>query len=317
MLKGKLKLFLEQGMEHNALCFYENGKSGYEALNNITEENYIKIYNKQDELVFEGEIIYDDFSGWKPTSNKLNGQLYGGVIPVNFLQYGVEPEVWFGYFAKEYKAKLYESKMSKEEKKEKKKQLMKELKKKYEEERKYKDTLLNKTRITLNRKDDIFELLKKVEKRYQIFDDEYHTLLIENYKENKIKNKKNLEKLKKIKKSEAFLIDIDIKEEVEKIKEFEEFNKKNNIIFISSTLKEMEDKGVSLKNRQKLEKKYNDLEKKYKKSRKSITEKLFEEIDKIDSKLLIEEYETVTYYEKEESIAKLIKFPKKLIKLFD
>lgn len=317
MLKGKLKVFLEQGMENNSLCFYENGKSGYEALNNITEENYIKIYNKQEKLVFEGEIIFDNFSGWKPTNKKSNGQLYAGVTPVNFLQYGVDPEVWFGYFAKEYKAKLYESKISKEEKKEKKNKLMKELKNKYEEERKYKSTLLNKTRITLNRKADIFELLRKVEKRYQIFDDEYHTLLIENYKESKIKNKKNLEKLKKIKKYEAVLIDIDIKDEVKQVKDFEEFNKKNNIIFISSTIKELEDKGVPLKSIQKLEKRYNDLEKKYKKSKKSITEKLYNEIDKIEPKLLIEEYETVTYYEKDESIAKLIKFPKKIIKLFD
>ncbi len=317
MLKGKLELYSEVGMEHQALCFYEEEKEGYDALNNITEEHYMKIYNKQNKLVFKGEIIYDDFTGWKPSNDKLKGQLYGGKVPVNFLQYGIDPEVWFGYFAKQYTAKLYKSKMSNKEKKEYKKKLMKKLKKKYEEERKYEDTLLTKTRITLNRKEDIFELLQQAEKRYQIFDNEYHTLLIENYKENKIKNKEKLKEIKKLKKEDAILIDIDIKEEMKHIKEFEDFNERHKIIFFSSTLKEMENKGVSLKNRQKFERKYHDLEKKYKESRESIIEKLYKKIDKIKSKLLVEEYETVTYYEKEEYIVKLIKFPKKVMKMLN
>lgn len=317
MLKGKLELYGEQGMEHSALCFYEDGKEGYDGLHNITEEHYIKIYNKQDKLVFKGEIIYDNFSGWQPSYNKLNGQLRAAGATVNFLQYGIEPEVWYGYFAKQYRAKLYPSKMSKKEKKAYKKKLMKKLKKQYEEERKYEDTLLTKTRITLNRKEDIFDLIKQAEKRYQIFDNEYHTLLVENYKESKIKNKNKLEIVKKLKKEDAVLIEVDIKEGVKYIKEFEEFKNRHNIILFSSTLKEMENKGVSLKNRQKFERKYYELENKSENAKKDIIKKLYKEIDKIQSKLLIEEYETVTYYEKDESIVKLIKFPKKVMKMFN
>lgn len=312
MFKGKLEWFFEQGSVMTSLIFYEDGKEGYDALKNITEEHYIKIYNKQDKLVYEGEIIKDDFSGYKAFFNSNYGRLVSNDVQVDWLQYGIEPDVWGSYFIKSYRAELYPSKIKNKEKY--KKKLLKKVEKKYNEEKKYHKTLLNKTRIVLESKNNLFEQLFNAQKRYQIFNTEYHTLLIESYKKEKYLGKK-LNKINKLKKSEAVLIDIDLPIEFEKVRKFENFKNRYDVpFFVELKLMEMEKKKVSKKDIQKFKNKYIKLQKESEKAKNIIQKELYKKINKVEEKVLVEEIETENYYNKETNIVKLISFPKKITK---
>ena len=313
---GKLEWFFEQGCIMVSLLLYRDGHSGYDALFEINEEHYIEIFNHKNKLVYEGEIIKDDFTGWKTAYNSNRGGLTSNGSQVEWLQYGVDPDIWGGYFSKSYRAKLYKSNLTKKQKEKLKKKSIKKLEKKYNEDKEYEETLLNKTRICLENKEDLYKELNHSEKRYQMFDGNYHTLFIESYKKEEYIGEK-LDKIKKIKKSDSALIDINMPEEFEKIRKFNKFKNRHEVVLLFIKKTEMAKAGISRKDIFKFETKFLKLEKESKKARKIIERELYKKINKVTPRILIEEKETINEYIKEVSVIKILSFPKKITKYFD
>jgi hypothetical protein len=301
MIKGRLEPFYEQGSICTSLLLYQDGKEGYDALVEITEEYYIKVYNRQNKLVYEGEVIKDDF-----TKNKLiNNWHY--CLNVDWLQYGVEYRIWKSYFNKGYRAELTDSKMNEKEKY--KNKLMKELMKKYNKEKKYEETLLTQNRILLKEKKELYYLLERNNWEYQKFEDEFHIILIEKYKEEE-ELKKSLKKVKKIEKSLSTLIDFDLPNEFKKIKKFNKFKNKHNIYYNPIL---MFDKEIKDDKKIKLINKFNKLEQQSELAKEKIMKEMFKKIDKIEPMILKEENETLYEYTEETNVIKVLKFSNKVI----
>jgi len=61
ILKGRLELFYEQGMEHVAWSFYESGQEGYDGLHCLEKGDVLRVFNDaaRTELLWQGTIDFE------------------------------------------------------------------------------------------------------------------------------------------------------------------------------------------------------------------------------------------------------------------
>lgn len=104
ILKGKLELFFEQGMEHVAWTFYEDGQQGYDGLHVIEKGDVLRVFNDaaRTELVWQGTIDLE----YDSHKNAGGIQRLAGVGTVHGIQKGVNAEEWGKLFADEKPAVL-------------------------------------------------------------------------------------------------------------------------------------------------------------------------------------------------------------------
>jgi hypothetical protein len=101
MVHGTLEAFYDQGMTGHAWCLHEDGKSGYEGLNEIRRGDILMVFNDaaRKEIIFETVVDFDLGDGTKMQWIKNVGAVHG-------VQKGVEPEVWAQMFVDEKPATL-------------------------------------------------------------------------------------------------------------------------------------------------------------------------------------------------------------------
>jgi hypothetical protein len=94
LLKGKLLFFCDQGGASGAV-FYDtfSGNSGYYATYSIDEGDKIRVYDRNDAVLFDVKVKWN-----KKEAAKLN---YRMMVPK-----GVTAKVWREWVACEYKAEL-------------------------------------------------------------------------------------------------------------------------------------------------------------------------------------------------------------------
>ena len=185
MIKGKLESFWETGTEGVIWSLYMDGKEGYDALYTIKEGDYIKIYDEEDKLMYEGDIIEDRFSNWfSYPMNPILGQQAAGCYLVHWVQADVSPDTWCHWFNRTLRAEITESFLEKEKIKLVKNSIIN----KYYQDRVFSDVILEKSKLQFDPKNPkhwgeegdsvVASLLFSAEKRYQIFDDKYYTMII-------------------------------------------------------------------------------------------------------------------------------------------
>lgn len=108
VIKGKLDAFWETGTEGVIWSVYEDGKEGYDGLHPIRQGDRLRIL-EGDEVLWEGEVDQDKETNWTAFENPLvegDGQQCVLNHWVHWLQRGVDPEVWAGWFFEEKRAEL-------------------------------------------------------------------------------------------------------------------------------------------------------------------------------------------------------------------
>lgn len=293
MFKGKLEAFWETGSEGVHWFLYLDGKEGYDALYSIEEGDYITIYNEYNDIIYEGDIIQDKFSNWRAYSrNPIFGQQIAGNYFVHWLQANVNPNLWLSWFNNKYRATIKKSNIT-EEKREK---IKNQIKENYYKNRIFKDVLIEKSKLDISLKNPVFyntegglaiiEMLFLVNNEYQIFDDQYYTMVkIKEEESNEIKNIN----LNFIKKENFFEMKIN-EELIDQIKECIDFEKNN----YSDPFERMNIFSGKVKDEN------------YKKNQKKL-----KELKLKFGELLLEQLKEIESYKIKDDIVKLIKFNKK------
>jgi hypothetical protein len=103
ILKGKLELFYEQGMEYVAWTFYESGRQGYDGLHVLEKGDVLRVFNDaaRSELLWQGTIDFEY------DSHKSGGiQRLPNIGTVHGIQKGVDVPAWSEMFVQEKPAIL-------------------------------------------------------------------------------------------------------------------------------------------------------------------------------------------------------------------
>ena len=194
MLKGKLEAFWETGSEGVHWSLYLDGKKGYAGLHSITEGDYITIYDEDNEIIYEGDIIQDRFSNWKAyPMNPIFGQQVAGNYLVHWIQANVNPDLWEKWFVKSYRATIKKSLLTDEERN----NIKNKIKEDFFKNRNFKEVLLEKSQLNISLEKPKFydqegeialmEMLLSANNKYQIFNNQYFTIVnIENNSDNNL-----------------------------------------------------------------------------------------------------------------------------------
>ena len=195
MFNGRLEAFWETGSEGVHWSLYLDGKEGYNALYSITEGDYITIYNEDNEVIYEGDIIQDRFSNWKAyPMNPIYGQQVAGNYLVHWIQANVNPDLWERWFSRGYRATIKKSILTDEERN----NIKNKIKEDFFKNRNFKEVLLEKSQLNISLEKPKFydqegeialmEMLLSSNNKYQIFNDQYFTIVkIENNVDNNLK----------------------------------------------------------------------------------------------------------------------------------
>jgi hypothetical protein len=108
ILKGKLEIFFEQGMEHNAWTFYEDGQQGYDGLHVIEKGDVLRVFNDaaRKELLWQGTIDFEYDSHKQKRAMIGEVQWLDNVGTVHGIQKGVDANEWGEMFRQEKPAVL-------------------------------------------------------------------------------------------------------------------------------------------------------------------------------------------------------------------
>jgi len=109
IIKGKLDPFCETGTEGVVWCLYEDGKTGYDGLHLLMDNDYLAILDPNDntKVIWEGHISLEYSTNCQP--HPLNPNYMFQIIDgqgVKGIQVDIEPSVWFEWFQKQYPAEL-------------------------------------------------------------------------------------------------------------------------------------------------------------------------------------------------------------------
>lgn len=100
-LKGFVRWFFETGCEGVCWVFEEDSKKGYGALHCLKAGDWLKIYNKDGSVAFEGEIVEDHKTGWAEYPKKPgHGQPCALGFWIHWTQKGWKPDDWARLFAR-------------------------------------------------------------------------------------------------------------------------------------------------------------------------------------------------------------------------
>lgn len=108
ILKGKLELFFEQGMEHNAWTFYEDGQEGYDGLHAIEKGDVLRVFNDaaRTEILWQGTIDFEYDSHKQKRALIGEVQWLENVGTVHGIQRGVDATEWGEMFRQQKPAIL-------------------------------------------------------------------------------------------------------------------------------------------------------------------------------------------------------------------
>ena len=100
--EGDLFDWFETGLEGAVWALQEKDKQGYDGLKTVDCGDFLKIYNNNNELQWEGIIEPD-------TTKKTAGPVH-----THWVQLGVDPLTWFKYFNDGHKGVVYKSSLTEE-----------------------------------------------------------------------------------------------------------------------------------------------------------------------------------------------------------
>lgn len=108
VLKGRLEIFSEQGTEGAHWSFYEDGKTGYDALHCLEKGDVLRVFNDaaRTELLWQGTIDLDHKTGRQPRAMIGDVQWLDSIGTVHGLQKGIDKTAWADMFLAEKPAVL-------------------------------------------------------------------------------------------------------------------------------------------------------------------------------------------------------------------
>jgi len=107
VVKGKLDPFFETGTEGVLWSVYEDGKEGYDGLHVLKKDDYLTIFDPEDntKVIWEGNIDLEYKRNYHPyPMNPEYGQQAVHGMWVHGFQVDVVPEDWGTWFFKHYPA---------------------------------------------------------------------------------------------------------------------------------------------------------------------------------------------------------------------
>lgn len=108
MRTGKLEAYFETGTEGVIWSVYEDGKEGYEGLNCLQDGDYIKVFDPQEQVVFDGEVKLEWERNYRPyPRNPHLGQQEVGGFWVHGLQENIDPQTWSTWFHSAYRCEFW------------------------------------------------------------------------------------------------------------------------------------------------------------------------------------------------------------------
>lgn len=115
ILKGKLELFYETGMEHVAWSFYEEEQEGYDGLHCLEKGDMLRVFNDaaRTDLLWQGTIDFEYDSHKQKRAMIGEVQWLDNVGTVQGIQKGVDAKEWGELFRKEKPAILIPKKSDK------------------------------------------------------------------------------------------------------------------------------------------------------------------------------------------------------------
>lgn len=115
ILKGKLELFYEQGMEHVAWSFYEEGQEGYDGLHCLEKGDMLRVFNDaaRTKVLWQGKIDFEYDSHKQKRTMIGEVQWLDNVGTVHGIQKGVDAKEWGEMFRTEKPAILIPKKSDK------------------------------------------------------------------------------------------------------------------------------------------------------------------------------------------------------------
>jgi hypothetical protein len=116
MQKGILIPYFETGLEITKWAFFEDDKEGYDGLHVLTEEHHIKVFDENNKIIYDEDIIEDKFSNYESyPDNPVKGQQLAGNLWVDWIQANTSMKEWLDMFSKERKVEVTKSTKSAEE----------------------------------------------------------------------------------------------------------------------------------------------------------------------------------------------------------
>lgn len=107
IITGTLDAFFETGTEGVIWSIIEDGKDGYDGLNPLRSGDYLSVFDKAGNLIWEGNVSYNYTDRYQSYPlNPQYGQQAVNDMWVHGLQNGVIPEDWALWFTKGYRAVL-------------------------------------------------------------------------------------------------------------------------------------------------------------------------------------------------------------------
>lgn len=97
-----LEEYSETGTEGMIWIFYDNDKTGYDGIIMLNNGMHIRIYNKDNSIVFDGIIDQDEEAGYQPYPlNPSLGQPCALGFWIHWTQRGWNPDDWAMLFLKQ------------------------------------------------------------------------------------------------------------------------------------------------------------------------------------------------------------------------
>lgn len=107
IIKGKLDPFFETGTEGVLWSLYDENNKGYESLHVLKNGDYLKVFNENNTIYWEGEIKLEYKRNYQPFP--MNPQ-YGQQAVLGYWVHGLQeilnPEYWGKMFFNQMKAEL-------------------------------------------------------------------------------------------------------------------------------------------------------------------------------------------------------------------
>jgi hypothetical protein len=102
---GTLDHYFETGTEGSYYSLDDISKTGYDALNTLKNGDYLQIIENEI-VIWQGEIAENKTINLAQTAYSYQRQVVNGLI-VQWIQDGINPELWHSYFTKKLSAVLY------------------------------------------------------------------------------------------------------------------------------------------------------------------------------------------------------------------
>lgn len=107
ILKGKLDPFFETGTEGVLWSLYDEKNKGYESLHILKNGDYLKVFNENNTIHWEGEVKLEYKRNYQPfPRNPQYGQQAVLGYWIHGLQETLEPEFWGKMFFNQMNAEL-------------------------------------------------------------------------------------------------------------------------------------------------------------------------------------------------------------------